>query len=176
MREVSVASRKWDGTFHRRMRAAELGSDRAGTWLWIPDGSLVEVPGGSFRAVGGLRLLRAGQSWSAYFTPARPELGRPKQLYVDITTPTTRVGDTFELVDLDLDVEQLDDGAVEILDRDEFVRHAEQQRYPPEVVEAAEETCERVAASVRRREPPFDGSHQRWLRRGIRGSTSWGSS
>lgn len=163
MPEVWVVSRKWDGTLHRRMRVLELGSDGAGTWLWIPDGNLVELAKGSFRAVGGLRLLRPGQGWSSYFMPARPDLVRPKQLYVDITTPASRTADTFEFIDLDLDVEQVDDGEVQILDRDEFALHSELQQYPADVIRAAEANCEQVAAAVLGGEFPFDGSHLTWL-------------
>jgi len=104
--------------------------------------------------------------WSVYFTPAHSQLGRPKQLYVDITTPATRVGDVIEFIDLDLDVEQLDEGEVRILDRDEFLHHAEQQQYPPDLIRVANDTCDRVAAAVRRRDPPFDGSHLAWLPQG----------
>jgi len=33
MTEVLVVSHKWDGSFHRRTRAVELGTDEAGTVL-----------------------------------------------------------------------------------------------------------------------------------------------
>lgn len=163
MTEVLVVSQKWDGSFHRRTRAVQLGTDEAGTWLWVPDGSVVDIPNGSFTAVGGLRLLRMGQMWSAYFTPACSQLDRPKQLYVDITTPATRTGDVIEFIDLDLDVEQLDNGEVRILDLNEFLHHAEQQQYPPDLVLLATVTCDHVVAGVRGGEFPFDGSHLAWL-------------
>ncbi len=104
--------------------AAALGADALGTWLWMPGGTVVETPSGSFQATPGLRLFPLGAMWSAYFVPAFPFGRRPKHLYVDITTPATRRGSLIEFLDLDLDVEQLDDGQVRVLDQDEFTTHS----------------------------------------------------
>lgn len=159
MPDVVVTSRKWNGCIHRRAVVVELGTDAVGTWLWVAGG---EVPTGTFAAVPSLRLIPIGAMWSAHFRPASPSQRRPKQLYVDITTPATRRGDLIEFIDLDLDVEQLDDGPVRVLDRDEFTTHSEDWGYPHEVIQAAEETCRTIVRAVSRGEPPFDGSHVPW--------------
>lgn len=162
MADVVVASRKWNGDFHRRTVMAELGTDALGTWLWIPYGTVVETPSGSFRATPGLRLVPLGAMWSAYFVSAFPPRRRPKPLYVDITTPATRRGDLIEFIDLDLDVEQLDDGQVRVLDQDEFTTHSRTWAYPLELVHAAEATCQMIVSAINSGEPPFDGSEISW--------------
>ncbi len=162
MGDVVVASRKWNGDFHRRTVTAELGTDALGTWLWVPGGTVVETPSGSFQATPGLRLVPLGAMWSAYFVPAFPRRRRPKQLYVDITTPASRRGNLIEFIDLDLDVEQLDDGQVRVLDRDEFTTHSRTWAYPARLVHAAEATCQMIVGAVNSGEPPFDGSEMPW--------------
>ena len=162
MAEVVVASRKWNGDFHRRTVLTELGTDAMGTWLWMPDRTAVETPSGSFQASAALRLIPVGAMWSAYFVPAHPFQRRPKQLYVDITTPVTRQGNLIEFIDLDLDVEQLDDGSVQVLDRDDFTRHSRAWGYPKELARAAEATCRTIVSAVDHGDPPFDGTELRW--------------
>ncbi|MDT0275258.1 DUF402 domain-containing protein [Blastococcus goldschmidtiae] len=162
MADVVVASRKWNGDLHRRTVSLELGTDAFGTWLWMPGGTVVETASGSYQALPGLRLIPLGEMWSVYFVPALPSRRRPKQLYVDITTPATRRGDLIEYIDLDLDVEQLGDGQVRILDEDEFAAHRRSWAYPQELIDAAETTCHRIVRAVIDREPPFDGSHLAW--------------
>jgi len=97
--------------------------------------------------------------------PRHETLGRPKQLYVDIATPAVRTHDLIEFTDLDLDVEQLDDGEVTVLDRDEFAAHQVMYGYPPDLVERAESTCLEVAAAITARVDPFDGVSLTWLTR-----------
>lgn len=162
MADIVVASRKWNGDFHRRTVMAELGTDGLGTWLWMPDRTVVETPSGRFQASPALRLIPLGAMWSVYFVPAYPFQRRPKQLYVDITTPATRQGDVIEFIDLDLDVEQLDDGQVRVLDRDEFNARSRMWAYPHELVHAAEATCQTIVNAVNSRKPPFDGTELRW--------------
>ena len=98
------------------------------------------------QATPGLRLVPLGAMWSAYFVPALPRRRRPKQLYVDITTPATRRGNLIEFIDLDLDVEQLDDGQVRVLDQDEFTTHSRTWAYPHELVHAARRPARRSSA------------------------------
>ena len=143
----------------------ELGSDESGTWLWMPDQTVVQTASGSFTATPGLRLFPLREMWSAYFVPAVSAIGRPEQVYVDITTVATRHGDLIEFVDLDLDVEQLDGGDVRVLDRDEFDQNAARWQYPTELMTAAEAACEWVAAAISGGWPPFGGSYEYWLSR-----------
>lgn len=104
--------------------AAALGADALGTWLWMPGGTVVETPSGSFQATPGLRLFPLGAMWSAYFVPAFPFRRRPSTCTSTSRHPRRRRGNLIEFIDLDLDVEQLDDGQVRVLDQDEFTTHS----------------------------------------------------
>lgn len=159
---MSVVSTKWNGNFHRKTPSLELGSDRFGTWLWMPPGTTAETPSGPFEAIPGLRLIPIGEMWSVYFIPSSPAVEEPASIYIDVTTPNRRTGDSFDFIDLDLDVEVVGAGQVTVLDRDEFVTNAQAWHYPPATVEAAEATCSRMQAALTDRQPPFDGTYLHW--------------
>lgn len=171
-RPVTVISTKWNGDLHRNTPSLELGSDKFGTWLWMPPGTIAETRSGPFKAIPGLRLIPLGQMWSAYFVPSSPARAQPQSTYIDITTANRRTGDVFEFVDLDLDVEAVDEGPVTTLDRDEFNDHARAWDYPPSTVEAAEATCDRVAAALTKRAAPFNGEYLSWWRKVSQASKS----
>ncbi len=160
--ELEVISTKWNGAFHRRTRSYELGTDDAGTWLWMPPGLIVDTPTGPDQAIPGLRLIPIGQQWSAYIVPSTPPAATPDSVYIDITTPNHRNGAVIEFIDLDLDVMQTGNGLVAVLDRDEFDAHANDWNYPPDLIAAAEDTCTEVVARLTHRQPPFDGSYLPW--------------
>ncbi len=158
--EVEVVSTKWTGDFHRRTRSYELGTEDAGTWLWMPPGLIADTPTGPYQAIPGLRLIPIGQPWSA--VPSTPAGAVPDSVYIDITTPNRRNGAVIEFIDLDLDVTQTGNGPVEVLDRDEFDAHARDWNYPPDLIAAAEETCAEIVDRLTTRQPPFDGSYLPW--------------
>lgn len=163
-RAVTVDSRKWDGGFHRSTPSLELGTDKFGTWLWMPPGTVAQTRTGPYQAVPGLRLIPVGQMWSAYFVPSSPATARPASVYVDITTPNQRIGDVFEFIDLDLDVEVVSAGLACVLDRDEFTAHALEWNYPEDTVRSAEATCARLVTALTNNQPPFDGTYLSWWR------------
>ncbi len=159
---VRITSRKWDGGAHRDLWADDLGSDEHGRWLWMPDGTPVDGPGGIWIARAGLRLFPpGGRWWSAFFVPATPD--RPQQLYVDITTPAVIGPDLIEFVDLDLDVQILGDAPAAVLDRDEFDAHRAEWGYPEPVVGAAERTVAEMLAAMSELAEPFGSAWRRWL-------------
>ena len=84
--------------------------------------------------------------------------GAALDLYVDMTTPAEIDGSTVRCTDLDLDVIRGANGMVLVDDEDEFAEHQVAFDYPPEVVQAAEESCAAVLAAVSARTPPFDGA------------------
>ncbi len=163
-RPVTVVSSKWNGDFHRSTPSLELGSDKFGTSLWMPPGTIAETRSGLYEAIPGLRLVPVGQRWSAYFVPSSPAVSQPASIYVDITTPNERRGDVLKFIDLDLDVEVVGAGPVRVLDRDEFTTHAQAWGYPDDTVRAAEVTCNRLTAALTNAEAPFDGTYLSWWR------------
>jgi hypothetical protein len=54
-------------------------------------------------------------------------------------------------------------GWVVVDDEDEFAEHQVELGYPAEVIALAESSRDRVHAAILDEDPPYDGSHQRWL-------------
>jgi protein associated with RNAse G/E len=67
-------------------------------------------------------------------------------------------------VDLDLDVIVTLDGHLVVDDEDEFAEHQVELGYPPAVVALAEASRDRIHRAITDELPPFDGSHEPWLR------------
>jgi uncharacterized protein len=56
------------------------------------------------------------------------------------------------------------DGHVVVDDEDEFAEHQLAFGYPPEIVELAEVSRDRVHTAILDEDPPYDGSHEPWQR------------
>jgi len=93
--------------------------------------------------------------WFNVFRLSRPRCG-VSLWYCNVTTPPVLEGSTLRYVDLDLDVSVRPDGCIELLDADEFEQHRELYAYPVEVVEAAQQAAQFVAAMAQRHEFPFN--------------------
>jgi protein associated with RNAse G/E len=153
--DLEYALEKWGGIPHYRGPVRELGADEHGTWLWGPAGRTI------FRGTealfvtehDALFVVPPGEWWAASWWLGHEEL----DLYVNINTPAVRAANSISTVDLDLDVIRFRDGAVEIVDRDEFAVHRVQYGYPDDVVEATERVASALADLVTRNAPPFDG-------------------
>lgn len=164
---MRIVSRKWDGGPHRDSDAIELGEDRRGLWLWMPENTPVKTPTGTYLARPGLRLFPEGAWWSAYFVPAHVTSGRPEQWYVDIGTPAQRRGDLITFIDLDLDVERLGRSGVALLDEDEFEHNRSAMAYPRAVVEKALQVASEVFSRMVAGAEPFGTASESWLERGL---------
>ena len=89
--------------------------------------------------------------------------GAPREHYVNIATPADWSGGALRLCDLDLDlVLRARDGSIKLCDADEFDEHRTRLAYPPELVERCLQTSVEVAAMMRERAWPFDGSLYAW--------------
>lgn len=159
-RTVHVDFRKWPDSIHWQFEMFHLGEDEWGTWLWAPPGSTARrgaEPPKQFRHRN-VKLVVPGAWWTAIWND-----GRSYDLYVDIITPPVWDGDTVTMIDLDLDVQRSLDGAVTILDEDEFAHHQELYGYPQEIVDGARVATDDVAARLRRREEPFVDTAATWM-------------
>lgn len=164
---VRVEMTKWPDRPHWAFDAVWLGDDEHGEWLGFAPGTPMSRPGYALVSknaqVGLLSTsgLGADRGWLATFH------GEPREwvaVYVDITTPPVWDEATLRAVDLDLDVIRRVDGSVFVDDEDEFADHQVAYGYPASVVEAARRSCDAVLAAVTAGLPPYDGSHEPWLR------------
>jgi hypothetical protein len=159
-RRVRVVFTKYDGRLHRHAWLRWLGEDEHGVWLASPAGTVWRrgsEPGVTMpRSVA---LIPRERWWVAMFNapPAKYEL------YVDVSTVPVWSGDEVTMVDLDLDVvRSRGDGAVRLLDEDEFVEHRVQLGYPESIVRNVTQTAQQLLADVAAAEP-FAAAYRPWL-------------
>jgi len=165
---VRLEMSKWGDRPHWEFDARWLGTDEHGDWIGIPTGTAMSRPGmrvvttndqvGLSPAPG---ITDGDDSWVATFHG--PGGAHGVSVYVDIATPPTWDGATVRMVDLDLDVVRRDDGTHYVDDEDEFAEHHVTLGYPEHVVAAAARSCEHVLAAMTAGQPPYDGTHERWL-------------
>lgn len=159
---VRVVFTKYDGRLHWHAHLTRLGEDEHGVWLGAPTGTVwqrgteprVTLPAS-------VTLVPRDAWWVASFNsePAKYEM------YIDLTTVPVWDGDEVTMVDLDLDVVRVrHDGAVRLLDEDEFEEHQAQFGYPEALVRSVTETARRLMAEVTSREP-FTAAYRPWLAR-----------
>lgn len=156
---------KWGGRPHWEYDAVLLGSDEHGDWLGVPGGTHMSRPGAEYVAPVAQVVLvpPAGPDDERGCLATFHAKGGPVQVYVDMTTPATWDGPVLRAVDLDLDVVRGATGRVWVDDEDEFAEHQVELGYPPEIIALAESSRDRVHTVVLNEDPPYDGSHQRWL-------------
>ncbi|WP_185996019.1 DUF402 domain-containing protein [Nocardioides campestrisoli] len=165
---------KWGDRPHWSYEGVWLGADEHGEWLGFPVGTLFARPGHRFvtahdqvglvpAAVDGTRPWWLATLHGEGAGTLPPLAGEPVALYVDMTTPARWDGTTLRAVDLDLDVVGDVHGRVVVDDEDEFAEHQVLLGYPAEVVAAARASCAQVLAAASAGDPPYDGTHRRWL-------------
>ncbi len=76
--------------------------------------------------------------------------------YCNIATPALVTGDVLSYTDLDLDVAITTDGAVQVLDEDEFAINQAAHGHAASVTTAARDGLAEVLELIRRREFPFE--------------------
>jgi hypothetical protein len=160
--DLLLEFRKWPATLHYRVTAVFLGADETGAWIGATKGRPVDRgPGRRPNVVSQdwVCFLPYGLGWSARWYAGRAAAGRASRYscYVDITTPAQVDERGVHLVDLDLDVVRTWDGAVEVLDEDEFEEHRHLLGYPGPVVRAALRAVVDVRVAVTAGTKPFDG-------------------
>jgi uncharacterized protein len=167
MGSIAVEYTKWGGARHKHFAVDELGVDEHGTWFSGRPGILsqrgdeppvVEVDGFVMLVPDGASV--ATNDWVAFWN-----LRGGVAIYVDVTDTPRYDGRVVSATDLDLDVVAWRDGAVEIIDVDEFDEHRLALGYPPEVVDKALSTADWLLDTIRAEAPPFDANGTTWLQR-----------
>jgi uncharacterized protein len=153
---------KWGGKKHWTYELEPLGRDRFGSWYGGRAG--ISLQRGDDEPVTqghDFVQLIPDRGWyvAAYNDVADARL----EIYVDVTTPPVITGDVIEAVDLDLDVLRARDGRVLLDDEDEFEEHQVLYGYPPEIIEGAKASADRLMVAVRARDEPFGAVGEGWL-------------
>ena len=163
---MRVLTCKWPDLPHWEFDAVRLGADEHGHWVGVPSGTWLSRPDRGFHAWCDHVVLIPYDAWWVA-TLYGDDVGRPVDVYVDITTPSEWSADesTVRAVDLDLDVNKEPDGRIWVDDEDEFAEHQVTLGYPEDVVKAAIRSCEDVLRAVTEGADPFSGVHREWLAR-----------
>ena len=164
MRSLDVVFTKFDSSLHWHYPMWHLGEDTNGTWLGAPAGTMLRkghLPSQPARGAF-VTLVRSGaRSMPTWNAPGSYRWS----VYVDVCGPVSVTRDRVDAVDLDLDVVRDWEGAVEVLDRDEFSEHAATLSYPDDLVAATESEALRVAEAMRQRTAPYALNAESWLAR-----------
>ncbi|GAA2755150.1 DUF402 domain-containing protein [Actinopolymorpha rutila] len=160
--DLLVEFRKWPATLHYRVTAVFLGADEFGAWVGSMKGRPVDRGAGRRPNVVSedwVSFLPYGRGWAARWYARQAAAGRASRYscYVDITTPARLDEHGVHLVDLDLDVVRTWDGAVEVLDEDEFQEHRRVLGYPEPIVKSALRSVADVREAMTAGTCPFDG-------------------
>jgi protein associated with RNAse G/E len=163
-RRIHVDFRKWPDTRHWQFEMDALGEDEHGLWLWRGPGWIAqrgrEAPIVSRHTA--VKLLRRDW-WTAIWNDEGPIT-----VYVDVIAPGTWDGDRFTMIDLDLDVVQRGNGAIEVHDEDEFEEHRRVLGYPEHLVDGARDATAEVVGMLERGAEPFASAAHAWLDRARR--------
>jgi hypothetical protein len=163
---VRIEMSKWRDRPHWHFPGRWLGRDEHGDWLGIPAGSRMVRPGRDIRSEFdqvGLVPAPGGSDVERGFLATFHRPPGDTWAYVDMTTPPVWDGSVVRAVDLDLDAIRMRNGWVFVDDEDEFAEHQVELGYPPELVALAEASRDRVHAAILAEDPPYDGTHERWL-------------
>ncbi|WP_063805596.1 DUF402 domain-containing protein [Streptomyces sp. NRRL F-5122] len=157
-----VDVRKYDGSLGAQWTATWLGEDEHGVWLSTAQGVAVRSSMGDW--TNRFTHVPRGEWWTATFC-ADPG----PEMYCDVCTVSewNADGTVLRVVDLDLDVVRLHNGAAYIKDEDEFAEHQVSYGYPSWVSAKARQTCAWLMEAVRRDGDdvePFASVHRHWLR------------
>ena len=155
---------KYPNLLHWRHDMTRLGEDEHGVWVGMPSwGTVQRGHEPAQRHPHPMVSVIADGAWFIpIFSPTDPRFS----VYVDICTPPEWPSQSrVEAIDLDLDVAVGPDGAVSVLDEDEFAAHQAMFDYPDELVIGAEAATEYVLGAIRAGHGPFGGIADEWLRK-----------
>lgn len=160
--DVRIVYRKYDGSLHWHMTMKWLAEDEHGVWVGAGAHNTCRRGAGPLVTINHpqVRLFPRDLWWTASFNAdsARTEI------YCDVTTPVDWPSPhEVTMIDLDLDVCRRPDGAVIVLDEDEFAEHQVKFGYPAEIVAESRRTTMWLQAALADGTEPFATVYRSYL-------------
>jgi len=160
--EVRIVYRKYDGSLHWHMTMKWLGEDDYGIWTGVGPNNTARRGDGPLQTFEHpvVTLFPRNTWWTANFygDHARTEI------YCDIATPATWPSpDVVTMVDLDLDVCRRRDGAIVLLDEDEFAEHQLKYDYPADVIASSRSAATWLQTALGDGSEPFATVYRSYL-------------
>ena len=156
--EVFVHSCKHDGRVHRRWPARV--ARREGSLIVLDAFFAEEVRHaliGTIEAGTVSTEFFWADRWYSVFRFQTPS-GRLLKFYCNVNTPPTLEDGVLSYVDLDVDVLVQPDFSFEVLDEDEFERHAELYAYPEAYRANVQKALDELRLLIENRRFPFDAA------------------
>jgi protein associated with RNAse G/E len=154
--EIVVHSCKHDGRIHRSWRARVARREKS---LIVLDAFFAEEVRHAL-----IGTIEAGtlsteffwtDRWYSVFRFQKPS-GELLKFYCNINTPPQLESGVLTFIDLDVDVLVQPDHSFEVLDEDEFERHAELYRYPDAYSVQVQEALVEIRHLIENRQFPFN--------------------
>lgn len=76
--------------------------------------------------------------------------------YCNLASPSIYDGEAVKNIDYDLDVKLYPDGGYQILDENEYVQHAKEMQYSPEIMKIVETQMDQLIEMMKRGDAPFN--------------------
>jgi protein associated with RNAse G/E len=156
--EVVVRSCKHDGRVHRSWPARV--AQRAGSLIVLDAIFAEEIRHPLIGTIAAGTLSTEffwTDRWYSVFRFQAPD-GRLLRFYCNINTPPTFESGALTFVDLDVDVLVQPDLSYEVLDEDEFERHAKLYKYPADFRVSVKEALDELRHLIEGRQFPFDAA------------------
>ncbi len=152
-----VQSFKYDGSLHRSWTADLI--HREGSLLVFDAVFDIDVEhdllGRIARGTHSLEYYWLDRWYNIFrFSDAKGQL---RNYYCNVNVPPTIEGNVLRYIDLDLDILVAPDFAYQILDTDDFERHAELYNYPADFRPRAQRAVDELVKMIEQRDFPFSG-------------------
>jgi protein associated with RNAse G/E len=166
---ISVHSRKYDGSIHRRWRARVR---RVCDSLIVLDAVFAEEINHPLLG----RIVPGTLSTEYFWTDRwynvfrfREPSGTLRNYYCNVNAPATLEGGVLTFLDLDIDVLVAPDFSYSILDEDEFEQNAARYKYPPDILRRSHQALDELLSLIEGRQFPFDEDEDEQSPRIVRG-------
>jgi uncharacterized protein len=153
---ITVITRKYDGTEHRRWAATLLRQE--GSLLTLDAKFAEEVRHDLLGTIelGTLSLEYYWlDRWYNVFRFSEPS-GKLRNYYCNVNVPPTFDGSMLSYIDLDIDILVEADLSYRVLDLEEFEENAVRYRYPDEVKQNAQRALSELITLIDGRQFPFN--------------------
>ncbi len=164
MRKINILSGKYDGSLRDGYESFLYSeTDECFVMLTPPGTKYLDYRHGSwFTAVDGIIEIYFKKKFYNVWHICESGGGK-SVIYINIALPAELCGDTLEWIDLDLDYRLDDDGAISILDRDEFAQNSKKMSYPAELIDSARAACDEVERGLAAGDYPFNNREHKFL-------------
>jgi protein associated with RNAse G/E len=160
--DVRIVYRKYDGSLHWHLSMKWLAEDEHGVWVGADANNTCRRGSGPQVTISHaqVRLFPRNVWWTASFNADSARTA----IYCDVTTPVDWPSPhEVTMIDLDLDVCRRPDGAVVVLDEDEFAEHQVKYGYPAEVIGESRRAARWLEAALADGTEPFDTVFRSYL-------------